>query len=229
MKRCSTGPNVIDLSSPNKRLCENLSRPQPWLHVSNINLSLVDKNILSSGDLMNDKHINAAQILLKNQFPEACGLMDTLIVSNQLSGEGLPNINSSMTNIIQLHNLPGHWLVSQSNGQSVIVYDSLYPGMTHPLTMQLVYLYKSIAKGGLLLVKLRCCQKQAGFVDCGLFAIANAVSLANGIYPGAVIFQQSQMRQHLKQCLERKQLTMFPHEVNKEPCHILERSTMIKC
>ena len=99
---------------------------------------------------MNDKHINAAQILIKNKFPEACGLMDTLIVSNQLSGEGLPIIDSSMCNIIRLHNLSGHWLFAQSNGQLVIGNDSLYPGLTHPLTTKLVYLYTSIAKGGLL-------------------------------------------------------------------------------
>ena len=107
-----------------------------------------------------------------------------------------------MTNAIQIHNLPGHWVVSQSNGHSVIVYDSLFPGMTQLLSQQLVYAYKSPTKGCLLQVKLRCCQKQDNFVDCGLFAIANAAALAKGIYPGAVIFRQNQMRQHLLQCLE---------------------------
>lgn len=85
---------------------------------------MADKTALTSGKLLNDNHINAAQILLKNQFPHIGGFTDTLIVSNQLPNEGPSN---SMTNIIQIHNIPGHWLVSQSNGQSVIVFDSLYP------------------------------------------------------------------------------------------------------
>ena len=134
-----------------------------------------------------------------------------------------------MSNVFQIHNLPGHWVVSQSNGQSVIVYDSVYPGMTRPLHDQLVYVYKSLAKRCLLHVSLRCCQKQAGFVECGLFAIANAVALAKGIYPGAVIFEQNQMHHHLQQCLEQKEFTMFPHNVKNQPCYIRERSLMIKC
>jgi hypothetical protein len=71
----------------------------------------------------------------------------------------------------------------------------------------------------------RCCK--AGFADCGLFAITNAIAIASGIYPGAIIFDQSQMHQHLKKCIERKEITMFPHEVKKQPCQIRERSTMI--
>lgn len=224
-KRCSTKPDIVDLCSPNKKPCNHPPR-KPWVCLSNLTLYQADKKELTSGNLLNDNHINAAQFLLKNQFSQVDGLIDTLIVSNKLTRE---DATISMTNAIQIHNLPGHWVVSQSNGHSVIVYDSLFPGMTQPLSQQLVYVYKSLAKGCLLQVKLRCCQKQDNFVDCGLFAIANAVALAKGIYPGAVIFRQNQMLQHLLQCLEQKEITMFPHDMKNQPCHIRERSIMIKC
>ena len=134
LKRCSTKPDIVDICSPNKKPCNHPPR-KPWVRPSNLTLYQTDKKELTSGNLLNDNHINAAQFLLKNQFIRK----DATI---------------SMTNAIQIHNLPGHWVVSQSNGHLVIVYDSLFPGMTQPLSQQLVYAYKSLAKGCLLQVKL---------------------------------------------------------------------------
>ena len=145
-KRCSTKPDIVDLCSPNKKPCNHPPR-NPWACLSNLTLYQADKKELTSGNLLNDNHINAAQFLLENQFSQVDGLIDILTVSNKLARE---DATISMTNAIQIHNLPGHWVASQSNGHSVIVYDSLFPGMTH-----LVYAYKSLAKGSLLQVKLQ--------------------------------------------------------------------------
>ena len=51
-------------------------------------------------------------------------------------------------------------------------------------------------------------QKQEGVDDCGPFATATATSLAHGASPGAYV--QSDMRQHLVNCLESGVLTLFP-------------------
>ena len=131
------------MTSPSKRPCyNNLPPQQPWVHLPHLTLSLVDKADLAEGKLLNDNHINPAQILLKHQFPHVNGLLDTLIVSNKMATDSPGTLNSA-SNITQIHNLPGHWLVSQSHGQSAIVYDSLHPGMTSPLSQQLVYMYKT--------------------------------------------------------------------------------------
>ena len=51
--------------------------------------------------------------------------------------------------------------------------------------------------------------KQDGTTDCGLFAIATCVSLANGgIIPKK--FDQSKMREHLVECFENFNLIPFP-------------------
>ncbi len=46
--------------------------------------------------------------------------------------------------------------------------------------------------------------------DCGLFAITFATALALGEKPELFFFDQSKMRAHLWQCLERGRIEMFP-------------------
>ena len=43
-------------------------------------------------------------------------------------------------------------------------------------------------------------QKQDGEVDCGVFAIATATSLAHGVHLNVETFDQSTMRKHLLDC-----------------------------
>ena len=57
-------------------------------------------------------------------------------------------------------------------------------------------------------------QKQQGFRDCGLFAIANATSLCFGDDPTFLEFEKNEMRQHMLDCIEKGQMTPFPHNVS---------------
>eukprot|EP00794_Sanderia_malayensis_P001791 gene1791-1996_t len=51
-----------------------------WLQIGNIILTAEDRDILDSKDMwLNDKLINAAQILLTKQFPHIAGFQDTLL------------------------------------------------------------------------------------------------------------------------------------------------------
>ena len=52
-------------------------------------------------------------------------------------------------------------------------------------------------------------QKQAGGVDCRVFAIATATSLAHGVHLATL--NQSAMRKHLLDCFTLGVLTIFPH------------------
>lgn len=53
-------------------------------------------------------------------------------------------------------------------------------------------------------------QKQSGFNDCGLFAIAFAFELANGLNPALLCFDQSKMRNHFNDCVKNGDLVSFP-------------------
>jgi len=52
--------------------------------------------------------------------------------------------------------------------------------------------------------------RQAGSIDCGLFAIAYAEMLARDVDPCNVNLDQPQMRMYLVRCLEAKHIRPFP-------------------
>jgi len=52
--------------------------------------------------------------------------------------------------------------------------------------------------------------KQKGGADCEVYAIAIATTLALGLDPAEITFQQSILRENLVHCLENGKLSMFP-------------------
>ena len=52
-------------------------------------------------------------------------------------------------------------------------------------------------------------QTQQGAVDCGLYAIAFATAICNGNSPQKMVFNQAQMRQHLIESIDNKNLNIF--------------------
>ena len=57
-------------------------------------------------------------------------------------------------------------------------------------------------------------QNQVGGSDCGLFAMAFAVSICLGVNPSKFIYDQEKMRRHLTECLENQKFSNFPFSVN---------------
>ena len=144
--------------------------------------------------------------LVANDFPLFDGLKSAVMVANGLcespiTGEGL-----------QIHHVGFHWLISASIGNHLRVYDSLNTTLTPGMRHQMAALYSPFATGifGNLEITVICSQRQLGSSDCGLFAIANMFSLALGKDPMTVKFIQAEMRLHLVECLERKEIKMFP-------------------
>jgi len=62
-------------------------------------------------------------------------------------------------------------------------------------------------------------QLQQNNSDCGLFAIATALTVALGKDPSFVIFDQSSMREHLKKCFEQQKLTEYPNVYKFSPAN----------
>ena len=56
------------------------------------------------------------------------------------------------------------------------------------------------------------CPKQTNGNYCGVYAIANMVSILHGIDPSSISFNVSAMRTNLQQGLENKKITVFPIE-----------------
>jgi hypothetical protein len=59
-------------------------------------------------------------------------------------------------------------------------------------------------------IRLEPCQKQKGSVDCGLFALAYAMSIVFGEDVSTREYNQGNIRSHLLSCFENCKLEPFP-------------------
>ena len=159
------------------------------------------KGIIQDANWLSDIHINTAQKLLKEQFPNLSGLISTLMPSK------LKNPIPAGARALQiLHIRANHWIVASTIGcepGEVRLFDSLYKSIDTE-TMELV----SLCFGKDVSVSLEVSQQQGGS-NCGLFAIATCTALAHGI-TGTPQFKQQMMRHHLIQCFENNKLSPFP-------------------
>ena len=147
-------------------------------------------------------HVNSAQRLIKNQFPKLNGLKLSLLQAQPLKG--------STVNAIQIFHINGnHWIVAAAakSGKSVQVYDSAHTSLDQASAV----LIKDFFRFSLSNIKAVAVQKQQpGSNDCGVYAIANATTVAFGGDPSLVKYDQSAMRFHLIECLTLKNIKPFP-------------------
>ena len=154
--------NVDELDMP-----DSFSKaPVPWLTCANIELTIVDRCIITSGNLLSDKHIDFAQALLRKHHKELTGLNSTLLLANHR------NLASSAPSLQILHTRGNHWIVATTSGYPIgspKVFDSLHASIDLPMQKLLSLLYGSAAK-------VEYGPKQLGVKDCGVYTIATASS-----------------------------------------------------
>ena len=186
-----------------------------WIMISGVKLTYELRDVLMSKfGWLTDDHIDAAQHLIKEQNPQVGGL-NCIAATTHCSRFALPH---DPHHAIQYHNRGSHWLTSTSISGKVVVYESLYRSLNESLKRQLVNIYKGLCNDdGSLDITVVLQQRQIGASDCGLFCIANAVALANGIDPSTVSWDQGTMRDHLHWCFNKRKLEMFPHKVKQVP------------
>lgn len=117
--------------------------------------------------------------------------------------------------ILHVHN--SHWIcVSNvcvkeqgSLTDCVHVYDSAVPLKVALKTKQDVCSFYKCPSDTLTFDVMNI-QAQTNSHDCGIFAVACATSIVHGIDPVLCQWESHQMREHLVQSLEKKQLTPFP-------------------
>ena len=177
------------------------TNPQ-WLKFQGCLLMETDREAIVSDDLLNDRHINYAQTLLHYQFPLTEGLHNTLLQKK--------NRQQKIKCGIQIiHDRGNHWIVASTidSDQSVQVYDSVYSTVNAKTVdvINNIFVITDETK-----IDLKRTQIQKGSQDCGLFAIAIATALLNGLDMSQITFCQEDMRQHLISCFTAKLLTPFP-------------------
>ena len=177
--------------------------PQAWLSLNHMTLKNEDEEIIHMREQLNDKHMNFAQLLLKQQFTNLQGLCSTLLLFRQKQ----IFVNARSRKVLQIvHSRQNHWIVGSTidcDDKEVCIYDSLFASLdcsTKKLMLQLF--------GEDVHTIMRSCPKQEGGNDCGLFAIAICTALAYGIE--LTTFNQPAMRNHLLMCFKLQCLTVFP-------------------
>lgn len=153
------------------------------------------------GDDLTDYSINCACKILKQQFTKVKGLHLTLYQRKKHSETFLKD------HIEIIHSRNDHWIVATTMmcKDEVVVYDSAFNSLDDD-TLGIVHNLFCCTS-----VKMAACQKQEqGTNDCGLFSIANATALVNGIEPTKLRHIQGEMRMHLVQCFRQGMLTIFP-------------------
>lgn len=117
------------------------------------------------------------------------------------------------TRIVQIHIIPGHYVVSCQRDNKIYIYDSLpYINRPQQLLPQLQIRYAAFDNHPmpLSLISYVVAQTQYGSSDCGLFAAANAMLLLNDMNPESVALDQSALRNHFRRCLLTQTITPFP-------------------
>ena len=170
------------------------------------NLTQADIESLNDGKWLNDNHIRAAQHLLQKQFPNIGGLQEPLL-SYKMQWELMPQ------GAVQLLHINGnHWVCLSTIDcpiDTVRLYDSMNNNtISLAVQKQLSKLIYPASK--FLTVEIMESQLQEGCSDCGLFAIANAFMLCNGVGPSSTHWYQDKMREHLVASFKSKNFMTFP-------------------
>lgn len=106
------------------------------VEVTHPDINLNDRKLINDEDELTDKHILAAQQLLKKQFPSNNGLRNTVTLSSGSSPEPTPYIQI-------MHVNGNHWITVAATNQKgpVEVFDSLKPARLSEPSLQAIKKY----------------------------------------------------------------------------------------
>ena len=180
------------------------SQPPILKEEAGIELTATDKQVISSGQWLNDV-ISAWQRMLAQKFPEIGGLEDTI-------KQNAARFSVKKGKFVQVMNLGGcHWVAVSNIGcdEDVINWmDSLHGLPTSTAKRQIA----DILHSPLPVITVQCLnvQQQRGGSDCGLFALAFITAVCHGDDPTSLYFDQENMRSHLIASIESGEATPFP-------------------
>lgn len=174
-----------------------------------------DLMLLDNTSWLSDMQITFALRALKRDFPAISGFDNVCnfsTESNIFKASNMQIFNYQSPSIFIFHCF-SHWITVTNiafypnlfNPNQWYVYDSL--NGLHYFTAAIGIVKEINPYAYVQRVQV---QQQNGLNDCGLFAIANAVSLCNNKDPSKTIYNQNKMRYHFNTCVLRRQISIFP-------------------
>ena len=105
-----------------------------------------------------------------------------------------------------------HWLTISNIGcqqpNVINIYDSMFRSCSSHIQQQIACIMNT--KYSHIQANFVNVNHQSGSSDCGVFAVAFAVSFCYGLQPAKFCYDQNNMRSHLIHCLERGRMELFP-------------------
>uniref|UniRef100_A0A1B8Y9J4 Uncharacterized protein n=1 Tax=Xenopus tropicalis TaxID=8364 RepID=A0A1B8Y9J4_XENTR len=164
------------------------------------------KKELQANDWLDDRIIDAAQNLLKKQF-NAEGLQSCLLSEIEFEPVRGPSVQ------IHFDSTRQHWLTSCFRHDHVEIADSLNTAnLPKTVKKQVIECYGKLT---VITIKRLNVDQQRNGRDCGVYAIANAFEFLSNRDP-TCRYNQTRMRQHLIECLERGEITAFPKKLDRK-------------
>ena len=168
-------------------------------------LSKEQRSIFSTNAWLDDTIIDMGQSLLKAKYGHING-MQSVILGEKFAMVPQPN------EFLQILNENGnHWVFISTIGcppATVNVYDSLHGSLSSQTRRLIADVLQ--CKASSFELRYQDVQWQSNGSDCGLFALANASALCNGVEPTTVSFDQYRMQKHLLSCFENCNMMPFP-------------------
>lgn len=112
-----------------------------------------------------------------------------------------------------------HFVCCYYNMKNIFIYDSLNRGYLSE--NQRIYLEHLFPFIDLRFVKFPKVQKQKNGIDCGIHAIAMAISLVYRLKPEKVHYDTNLMRSHLIEMFQSIELVHFPQDSNYEQQNVI--------
>ena len=166
---------------------------------------------ISNDDKLGDEHINAANQLLRSQYPDKQGLC-TPVLGQKLCFPEFSTLQgyAGHTYLQILHTGADHWIAIEIlSEEEVWVYDSMYLKPTYHTLKQIASIVKS--KHRQINISVAKVQFQKTTVDCGVYALAFLTDLCHGINPNTRVYASAQeLRKHLIYCFEQGTMSLFP-------------------
>ena len=163
-------------------LLTNFSVSLPSIDYEKLTKADLDR-LHQKGGWLNDRLINAGQILLKRRFPDTSGLQNVDLAKTLCFTQNEPSF------VQILNTYDSHWVCVTSIGcksNMVNVYDSMRTGDVSISTKECIATLLS-CRSKFIYILLPEVQQQTDAASCGLFALAYAYSLCEGLDPSQLV------------------------------------------
>ncbi|CAG2237683.1 PARP10_14_15 [Mytilus edulis] len=174
---------------------------------------------------LEDIEIELAMQLVKNNHPNIDGFQPVTVAL----AEGYKKPKGQF---IQIINVSGQHWITLSNIRcppyTVRVFDSWKRHLQGD-TKRAIFAIVDRDSKGQVVVDLCQFQRQRNDADCGCFAAASMVAIANGSDPSKLIWDTRLLRSHYVQCLNQSQMTPFPLYQDSPPSMLPQKTFCLDC